>query len=335
MMSASVVLVHLGPRLPRYVEVHLQRLQRQFPGRVSLISDARIPTGMAKFRIHPQDVLKPEDPLWGPVGLETYPLRPRLWLSSFQRLALVGAFAQATGSPTVHLESDVVVLWPEAIEALALLPREIRFPIIDAEVGIASTLLIPSREAAREFLSELRSISCEPDIGTEMECLGNLAMRSTNFSRLDVIEVSSLDRSSSAQLARFDGAAIGVHLLGVDPVHTRGFVRVRSGISRDRIDVAKGQWNLGRGSPEGNAIDLTWDAERIATLHANSKEPSLFRPDGRGLQRRLRRSLEGRQPILRMSAPALFELSALRVRSASSAARSMFSGHSRDEKVGQ
>jgi hypothetical protein len=290
---------------------------------------------MAKFRIHPQDVLKPEDPLWGPVGLETYPLRPRLWLSSFQRLALVGAFAQATDSPTVHLESDVVVLWPEAIEALALLPSAMRFPIIDAEVGIASTLFIPSREVAGEFLFALRSISGESEIGTEMECLGNLAMQSSNFSPLDVIEVPPLDGSSRAQMARFDGAALGVHLLGVDPVHTRGIVRVRSGITRDRINVAKGQWHLGRGSLEGNAIDLTWDAERIATLHANSKEPSLFRPDGRGLHRRLRRSLDGRQPILRMSAPALFELGALRVRSASSAARTMFRRHSRDEKVGQ
>lgn len=334
-MSASVVLVHLGPRLPRYVQVHLLRLQQQFPGRVSLISDSRIPTEMTGLRIHPHDLLKADDPVWGPVGLDTYPLRPRLWLSSFQRLALVGAFAEAIGSPTVHLESDVVVLWPEAVEALALLPNELRFPIIDAEVGIASTLAIPSSETAGEFLFALRNFSGESAVGTEMECLGSLATRSTNFSPLEVIEVTAIDGSGESQMARFDGAALGVHLLGVDPVHTRGFVRVRSGITRDRINVTTGQWRLGPGPSERGTIDLNWNDERIATLHANSKEPSLFRPDGRALDRRLRRSLAGRQPILRVSAPALRELGALRARSASSAARTMFGRNRRHEKAVQ
>ncbi len=321
MTMSQIVLVHLGAHLPDYLQVHLTRLEEQFPGRVQLISDSNLSRGSRVNRIFPQDLLPDSDQLLHPGGLSTYPLRPNLWMSSFRRLALIGAYASVSAGPVLHLESDVVVLWPEALDALARESAHIRFPLLSDQVGIASTLVLPNADRAKEYLAALRGLSAMPSIGTEMEVLGSLAARVAAFRALDVVTVDDPGEGSRAMLARFDGAAIGVHFLGVDPVHTKGVVRVRTGITRDPLDMSHGMWRIAPASYERPELEFYWDAVRIATLHGNSKEPRLFRPDGKALRHRLETSLEGRQPMNAVSVRALGELADLKIRGVGKAIR--------------
>lgn len=308
----AIVLVHVNSPLPRYLVTHLRRLALQFPGQVVLISDSPRPRVTGVAVIHPIDLIMNRNKLSAPASLASFRLRRHLWLSSYQRLQLVGAFAERSTVPTIHIESDVVVLWPGALLQFAAHLDGVAYPLIAPSVGIASTMIISDSVAAQEFLASLDRVQSQHSAVTEMEYLGAIAKDLNRFTGLprsphpQPILGGACDEVGPGEI--FDGAAMGVHLLGVDPIHTRGFVRTMTGITRDDLEVGGISWRVDRSCSNPLEICLYANQMRVATLHANSKERRLFSCNGNYLVNRISRTLEGHTRTFVLAPRALGEV---------------------------
>jgi hypothetical protein len=329
------VLVHLSTPVPRYLVNGLARLTRQFPTEVVLITDARLRPIPGVTLVHPRDL--GIDHNWiAPTGLMQFEIRRHLWTTSYTRLVAIARFAQMHEGPIMHLESDVVVLWPEGLAAWGASQPAVAFPLMDDGLGIASTVMIRNAHSASEFLDRLLPIAEALEMASEMDYLGHLqrmwpevvllprAPGDRGHSPAAQQMSQSLNEESLRQGlsltdlegAVFDGAALGISICGVDPIHTRGIVRTGTAIHRDKL--APKSFVL---SAEGTADSLRLvirDQERpevtgrVVTLHCNSKEPQLFRTDGAALYRRVRGFNRGPRPV-NVSPAAIRELLRLRM----------------------
>ena len=329
------VLVHLSTPVPRYLVNGLVRLTRQFPTEVVLITDARMRPIPGVTLVHPRDLGIGHD--WiAPTGLMQFEIRRHLWTTSYTRLVAIAHFAQMREGPIIHLESDVVVLWPEGLAAWGASQPAVAFPLMDDGLGIASTVMIRNAHSASEFLDHLLPIAEALKMASEMDYLGHLQR---TWSEVVPLPRTPGDRRHSRAAQRiseslaeeslcqglsltdlegavFDGAALGISICGVDPIHTRGIVRTGTAIHRDQL-APKSFVLSDEGSADNPRLvirdqDRPEVAGRVVTLHCNSKEPQLFRTDGAALYRRIQGFNRGPRPV-NVSASAIRELLRLRM----------------------
>lgn len=330
------VLVHLNSSLPPYAVNGLKRLATQFPGCVILIANRKQRAIQGVTFVDLRDLGIDEN--WEPPrGLVRYEIRKSLWTTSYLRLVAVARFAQLQDAPIIHLENDVVVIWPDALLAWGASQPHVAYPLMGAGLGIGSTVMIRDKTSATEFLNHLNMAAEIMQGVSEMDHLGAVhrswskvlplprlpgggAEQPELSHVLSELKHQSHCRSNSRDdfsSAVFDGASLGVSLCGVDPIHTRGFVRTWTGIHRDELDPSKLEFNVA-----GNASDIRLlltnpnnpeIVGRVVTLHCNSKEAKLFLPEGKALHHRLAISRDGHR-VVGFSSSAIQELLRLRIR---------------------
>ena len=109
-------------------------------------------------------------------------------------------------------------------------------------------------------------------------------------------EGESLGELAASGRLYVDGAALGVFLLGLDPLHSRGLVRLRSNLVDPALEPGKIVWTLHTDNAvSGEEFALWAGSLRVVTLHAHSKESQLFDPAGEGLRGRIELALSGKE----------------------------------------
>lgn len=337
-VTPALVLVHLRTPLPGYLVASLSRLTKQFSTDIVLVTDAKRLHLPGVKVVHPRELGGDGWDL--PLGLLRFDMRRHLWGTSFLRLIAVARLAELLNVPIIHLESDVVILWPEGLLAWGCCQPSVAYPLIGGELGIASTLMIRNADAASEFLNRLHSIADSMEESSEMDYLGRLHQQWPDVVALPRIpgaleghhqdpdlrlnlRSEALARGIKPEALRnalFDGAALGISICGVDATHTRGIVRTWTGVHRDAVVPDDLVFSV-----EGDASDtrlLVHDpmrpdlTGRVVTLHCNSKEAKLFRSDGAALYRRIKAFDRGPRAV-GLSLPAVRELASLKLRAAS------------------
>jgi hypothetical protein len=287
----DLVFVHFNTKLPRHLELNIERSLRLFPMRnVHLLTDQDVGRlRRTNLRIHRLS----QDNRWHELNsslIHPKDFRGNFWLTSLARFFALSDFAEAHKAPFLHIESDVLISNDFPFDTLSELKCDLAFPIVSNSQAIASTLYIRNHSAAKELANYSLKCSRENSSTTDMLVLYNFM---TEFPDLATILPSAFSHARTLESlscrqkvidsemyfkAAFDGFDFGRFLFGDDPRNARGFSILRKKDPNSFLDVG----NLTLVTTENRtfpSIRRKSDGELIPlhSLHIHSKNLSVFR----------------------------------------------------------
>jgi len=287
----DLVFVHFNTKLPRHLELNIERSLRLFPMRnVHLLTDQDVGhLSGTSLRIHHLS----QDNRWHELNsslIHPKDFRGNFWLTSLARFFALSDFAEIHKEPFLHIESDVLISNDFPFETLSELNYDLAFPIVSNSQAIASTLYIRNHSAAKLLANYSLKCSRENTSTTDMLVLYNFM---TEFPDLATILPSAFSNARSLESlscrqkvidsevyfkAAFDGFDFGRFLFGDDPRNARGFSILRKKDPNSFLDVG----NLTLVTTENRTfpsirVKSNGDLIPLHSLHIHSKNLSLFR----------------------------------------------------------
>lgn len=307
MMDVSIV--YLGNKLPKYLLLNLQYLQRTFPNiRLIFISDSdESISKVAKLGIK----------TWKFMGMDEnlYSLREHLnhdwsfrnnfWFYTFARFFAIEAYMELNpDNRHLHVEADNLLFQNFPFDFFNKIDNEIAFPMESNEAGVASVLFLKNHKSAlklRDFT--LNQIKMNSNI-TDMTILG----KTLEFEHIDALVLGSVPANQLSLVKDnfdyklfcpdlgikgfFDAIAHGKYLLGIDPRNSRGVLKLNfsgenSGTFNDRIIYLYLDGKVG--------IQVGKDFYQLYNIHNHSKDLRLFSEKKRNeyLKTRIAKSSRG------------------------------------------
>lgn len=270
--NSSIVLVHLGPSLPKIVASNVKYLSRTFQREIHLITNLRTKS-LSKLKnienaihIHNANEL---DSDWQNSIRSSY--RNNFWDHTKKRLYLVCRFLDVTGfARAIHIENDIW-LAPYADLDLAFAEGRITYPILKDGRGVGSSIFFDDRE--KYLSSKMKKYLLEYPDKTDMEILGIMHKENPNeFTRLPS---SAIDIGKAKDL--YDGAFIGMHMFGEDPRNRFGKYKIRSDYEAFGGKLSELQLYL---DVENRLIAESKSGRSVVcSLHVHSKRTDLFTKD--------------------------------------------------------
>ena len=217
----NLVLVHLNSRLPSHLIANLAYLTRSFPAhQVYLVSDESVETDQIPLGI---EVIKYESlNIDLPSGTDVWnynsKFRSGFWITSKVRLLILSKLITSNRmSEMLHIESDVWLSPNFPFHYFASIQEDLAFPMADEKRGVASTLWVKGLAGAQLLSKFAERYWSETDMGI----LGKLAHEGV----VKILPSAFPSDSSDQSGFWFDGAVIGMHLLGEDPRNRFGLIR--------------------------------------------------------------------------------------------------------------
>jgi len=289
----DLVFVHFNTKLPRHLELNIERSLRLFPVRnVHLLTDQDVGHLRGRnLRIHHLS----QDNRWHELNsslIHPKDFRGNFWLTSLARFFALSDFAEVHKAPFLHIESDVLISNDFPFDTLSELKYDLAFPIVSNSQAIASTLYIRNHSAAKLLANYSLECSRQNSSTTDMLVLFNfmsefpdlVSILPSGFSHARSLEALSCRQkvidSEIYFRAAFDGFDFGRFLFGDDPRNARGFSILRKNDQNTFLDVG----NLTLVTTENRtfpSIRLKSNGELIPlySLHIHSKNLSLFKSE--------------------------------------------------------
>ncbi len=284
----NIVFAHFGKNLPRHLIANLNRCVELFPEHtIYLIADSnkikKLPRGvkLVKYKL---------DASWNQLEISlSHPLdfRDGFWIKSLGRFFALKNFMEAHPGPILHVESDVLIAKDFPFIKLIECGKDIAFPVVSSELGIASTLYMRNLQTA-SYLGEFAIRCCQNDRNsTDMKVLGSLWRDSlvqveilpTAPSAIHALGIHDIPPSISkidSFKGYFDGLDFGYYLFGVDPRNNRGFLLLKKKLDGYFIDTSKAKFAY---NPNREFPDLIVDdcVLPLFSLHIHSKLIKIFK----------------------------------------------------------
>jgi hypothetical protein len=286
----NLAIVYLGKNIPKYVFRNLTYLKSTFPMEaVYFISDneaalqeaSRI--GVEKFKASrfEENSRKLESQLSHPMGF-----RDQFWLHTTSRFFAILEFSHFLNAPFLQIEADVFLFKSFPFSKFEQI-REIAFPLETSRTGAASIFYVPNSREIAEFVSFILEMTNLNSLETDMTLLGKYWTRypqkvailpSMTITR----PLSKVDDAQSASMKNFDyfqgvfdPLTYGMHLLGEDPMNSRGLIRFGKKPDNHLISSMKLKFEL-----RDNSLFLIQDetSHEIFCLHVHSKNLNMFDP---------------------------------------------------------
>jgi hypothetical protein len=269
----KIVFVHIGQNMTPTLFKAAQVARASFPdAEICLVSDqknllANFPGTKLEFE---PNLIKPYIKEFLKKNRELKNVAGGYWLNTLQRIfAIIQVARLNPNQPLIHLESDVYLYASsEELQQVDLNEQLVSYPRLSCTRGVASILYSPNLEILESFLVNLHSIlSSNSGIQNDMDLLGE-ALNMEIASELPSFPILGHETSEIRPI--FDGAALGQYLLGVNPIHSNGFVVSGFQNSDYPADISKFSWSI----PERGKLNFSYNNTRyrLLCLHAHSKE---------------------------------------------------------------
>jgi hypothetical protein len=292
-LKPSVVFVHLGTPLPKYLISNILRT-KSILGEIKVVlvhDEANSPIDLQEHGVQTFEFdLKELRANFGiviPNLSHDTKFWSGYWQNTFNRLFAIGAYQASTaGERVLHIESDVVLfpLFPlDAFDKLEVLA----WPRVSLDYDVASIIYSPSATAYGEFLFELTKIAESNKETTDMQSMSKFRR---NFPD-KVVALPTLPPNESSHKGIhneedsagwelfggvFDGLTLGHWFTGKDARNSWG-IRTRYLVPHNsRLDYSRYSFSLD--SKDNITID---DRYPIFNLHVHSKNSGYFQPDNR------------------------------------------------------
>ena len=285
----EIVFIHFNSRIPIHLFMNLQRTVRIFPNvKVVLISNrAQFIPANVKFELFTED----QD--WKNLFSRiSHPrnFRHNFWFTSLSRLQVLAKYQISSGVPILHIESDVIISDDFPLKEFEKHIRNIAFPILSLDRGIASILYLPNSEASNLLLEHIELEASQNSNTTDMLVLGSIYKKSNPISILPIGPVGSQyyrdftpeeifeewEQGIATFKGVFDGWDVGGYFFGTDPRNARGKSFVQRQVPSEFADVQS--WTLAY-SDDRHFLNLVTRTGQIPIycLHLTSKNLFLFK----------------------------------------------------------
>lgn len=246
MLNETIVFVHLGHSVPRWLRPNLLDHKARFKNDVVVIADDRkVANSIDNLGINVWYRKSPTGSRSVMAGdSRTLSFRGGFWGSTSNRFVALAEFQNELGLPVIQVETDTVLLNTIRHVDFTVAGNKLAFPLASWKFGIGSIVYSPSRDdslrLAEHFLTEKSPIA-NPTTVNDMTRLANFF--ANNKDSINVLptatdEVSAesfnkdfrlLDTASGNEglfSGIFDALTIGQFLTGQDPRNGRGLMRV-------------------------------------------------------------------------------------------------------------
>jgi len=295
-VKLSIVWVHFGERLPKYLIKNLDRAQRLFPHiGLNLISDAKrlehLPSSVRIFKPEFSDRMKDiESGLAHPRNF-----RRNFWFSAIARFDALEQFMKKVEGPVIHFESDILIAQDFPFQKFNSQDFDFSFPITSRERGIASTLFLAKKEAATELADfAANQVKVNP-MTSDMLILrafydenpdkcSVLPIGPDSFSNYRETQESSLYQKYATAYREYggviDGNDFGVYFFGTDPRNARGRMFLGQEVALNYLRTSNFRLIYNTERRFVDAVDLEGNRIKIYSLHLTSKNPHAFSFNG-------------------------------------------------------
>lgn len=286
-MDLVLVYVHLGEKLPRYLEKNICRSKSLFPDLRIVLAGQGKPAQRLAARLN-VEYCELGTELGNPTAASEGIRRSGFdlafwdgyWQKTFDRLlALEAVHKSFEGAALLHIESDVILMPDFPFEFISSL-NSLSWVGFSEEDDIASVVFSPNAESSAWLAEKLIQVgSADPGMN-DMRALK--AVRQ-NYPDHVALLPSLPDRSQEHAWA-FDGLHFGDWLFGWDPGAHWGFKRRRMPTTQYSPEVSRGKFTV---TENGLVFSSDRGSCRIANLHIHSKEMPFFEADIQGELRSL------------------------------------------------
>ena len=293
-MTPTIVFVHLGTKLPKYLLDNVLRTKSLKEGlKVVLVHDKANSSanleklGVETFPFDPQSLSKlgiliphlNHDPKF----------RNGYWQNTFNRLFAVGLYQAFNGNEKViHVESDVVLFPNFPFEKFSKL-KTLSWPRVSDQYDVASILYSPTAFAFREFLIELTRTAQSNYLTTDMQAMSKYAHDFPDKVLVLPTTPPHSDKTSSISgdtdawdlfNGIFDGLVLGHWLTGQDPRNSWG-IRTRYLVPLDSpLNYASSTFSV---DEDNLLVDNLYP---VFNLHVHSKNSGYFKLSNRTFLKR-------------------------------------------------
>lgn len=265
----TLVLVHLGSKIPKYLIKNIRYLLRSNSYKIILISDSKIRKRQSRVLTNVR-LWNSQELLEGWASDIKSNFRGGFWNKSKARLFVLMNFCSLQPSTKVlHIENDVW-LSPGLNHKEVFEEGKIKFAKITNSQ--ASGAIIYVGHSATLAVQALRRLLVESKSKTDMMILADFIDRFPRFYG----ELLSKPGVATKGII-FDPAMIGMHLFGEDPRNRFGKARLFAPYGEHGFHC--NLWNFEEFKGKLLLHDENSETYEIANLHLHSKDPSLFNED--------------------------------------------------------
>ena len=282
----ALVFVHLNTAVPKYVWVNMKRTVREFTSlKVVLISDLDENLEKAKALGIVARAYKADQELLELLANRTInaEFRNGFWETSILRLFAYLEYVEASDSPAIHIESDILLMQDFPWQKLSHLKR-LAWLQFNGERDVAALITCPNSIEAKWLNENLRNEIKLNRMCTDMTLLSEISKKNkdkidllpiapNSSSRLFHADSTTETRGSNSALYSelggiFDGAALGMWLYGQDPRNNFGLLKRHVNLVESYIDTSNLQVVY-----KGGDIFYVEDHQvhKIFNLHLHSK----------------------------------------------------------------
>lgn len=296
----NIVLVYLGNKSPKYLEVNLEYLNAEFPGlKTWLITDdlsvsQRLITRGFNVWFY-ESSLNAWSEIYENMNFPKY-FRNGFWFLTLKRFKALEAFMTEHKGSVLHVEADVFLLPKFPFQYFFEIEEDLAFPMVSKGYGIASTLFIKNVKAIENFNQFILNLSkSDPDL-IDMTALSKYADKYPESVQI----LPSGPTTSPHKSGYYDGAAFGTFLFGQDPRNRRGLSLKYSKIDWHAEDIENMNFTLVN---DELYVKYMNEQSRVYSLHLHSKEAKNFTKIGamKGLRLAILEYEAGPKTVLRVS----------------------------------
>jgi len=288
----KIVLVYLGSKVPKYVFLNLDLLQKQFPqNQIVLVTDNSSAANKARKNGALSALVTSPLKVWDlkPAHLEhDVNFRKNFWYNTLARFyALLLYAAEFPREPFLHVEADVLLLPNFPIKLFSKISTPLAYPLSTLESGAASTVFIKNFESIKNLVDFAETTAKSMPFSTDMTILAKYASDfpervlllptapKNQNSFTDITDLNSYPKFTSNSdyfKGIFDANTWGQYLTGEDERNFYGIRRLYNHIPSHAIEPRKFRIEFKSNLQviiENFKVDLF-------SLHIHSKEKKLF-----------------------------------------------------------
>lgn len=284
----NLAIVYLGKNIPAYVFRNLTYLKNTFPKEtVYFISDNQ--SALQEASLIGVEIFKASRFEENSRILESqlsHPMefRDQFWLHTTSRFFAILEFSHFLNAPFIQIEADVFLFARFPFSKFDQI-NKISFPLETSNTGAASIFYVPSSREIEEFVTFILEMTYFNSLETDMTLLGkywakfpekvSILPSVTNtqlLSRVTVAQSASMKNLDYFQ-GIFDPLTYGMHLLGEDPMNSRGLIKFGKKPENHLISSMNLKFEL-----RGDSLFLIQGniCHEIFCLHVHSKNLKMF-----------------------------------------------------------
>lgn len=283
----NLIFAHIGNRAPKHLWANMMLCRERFSSeQIFFVSDCQEDLNLAEriglhtHRYSPSD----SDLELVNNSAKDWAFRNGFWHYSLLRLfGVLQLISEKELGASLHVESDVLLLPRFPFDKFSGI-KQAKWTTFNQDRDVAALFFVPDHKVAEKLSQELRrELMVNPD-HTDMTMLSHIAKNGSHInchlpSNLDESSnLLELDNGSGAESQAifggvFDGAILGMWILGQDPHNHKGFVRRGIFLEDGAINPSNRKFFVSNGALLCKTDNLTTE---IYNLHVHSKELRYF-----------------------------------------------------------